>query len=192
MDNSNEITKKCKYCGMDIPADAGRCSYCGSLLEVSVDRNVFTGTPAEETPQNPETEAAGFHSGQQPENSANNGFQPGAAPQFNAGGVPNQGGNYRQDYRQQYKQPDYDNYNRKPLSNGLKVFLTVIFTLIPGLGQLAGIIAAIVFMNAHDDADRKSFGVALLVASVSMFVLTCIGCFGASLLYSVNQNAFYR
>ncbi len=66
--------------------------------------------------------------------------------------------------------------DKEPLSNGLKVLLTVLFTILPGIGQLAGIITAIVFMNA-EDKDRKSFGVALLVACLVMFVLACIGCF---------------
>jgi hypothetical protein len=63
----------------------------------------------------------------------------------------------------------------------LKVFLTVLFTVLPGIGQLAGIITAIVFMSSEGDSDRRSFGVALLVASLIMFVLACIGCFVASL-----------
>jgi hypothetical protein len=47
-----------------------------------------------------------------------------------------------------------------------------------------GIIAAIVFMNSEGDKDRKSFGVALLVASLAMFVLACIGCFVVLIIYS--------
>lgn len=83
----------------------------------------------------------------------------------------------------------YKEYQRQPLGNGLKVFLTLVFALIPGLGQLAGIITAIVFMNTDDDPDRKSFGVAILVASLIMFVLACIGCFiGAIAFSSVSQS----
>ncbi len=85
---------------------------------------------------------------------------------------------------QDYQRPYYQNrpqqgprYDRPALSNGLKVFLTVLFTLLPGIGQLAGIITAIVFMSSEGDSDRRSFGVALLVACIIMFVLACIGCF---------------
>jgi len=74
------------------------------------------------------------------------------------------------------------------LSNGMKVLLTVIFTIIPGFGQLAGIITAIIFMNSEDDEDKKSFGVAILVASLIMFVLACIGCFIAILAASSMRN----
>jgi hypothetical protein len=80
---------------------------------------------------------------------------------------------------------NYDGGIKAPLSNGMKVFLTVLFTLLPGIGQLAGIIAAIVFMNSDGDSDRKSFGVALLVASLVMFVISCIGCF---ILIALSAN----
>lgn len=87
--------------------------------------------------------------------------------------------------------PDgYREYRKPPLGNGMKVFLTILFTMIPGLGQLAGIITAIVFMNADDDADRKSFGVAILVASLIMFVISCLGCFIAAVSLSTFQNGF--
>ncbi len=89
---------------------------------------------------------------------------------------------------QDYQRPYYQNrpqqgprYDKPALSNGLKVFLTVLFTLLPGIGQLAGIITAIVFMSSEGDNDRRSFGVALLVACIIMFVLACIGCFILSL-----------
>lgn len=90
---------------------------------------------------------------------------------------------------QDYQRPYYPNrpqqlprYDKPVLSNGLKVFLTVLFTLIPGIGQLAGIITAIVFMSSDGDKDRKSFGVALLVACLILFLLSCIGCFVISLI----------
>lgn len=67
-------------------------------------------------------------------------------------------------------------YESKPLSNGYKVFLTVISTVIPGFGQLLGIISAIIFMNSDDDSDRRSFGVALLIATSIMFIFSFI-CF---------------
>ena len=100
---------------------------------------------------------------------------------------------------QDYRRPYYQNrpqqgqrYEKPALSNGLKVFLTLLFALLPGIGQLAGIITAIVFMNSEGDKDRRSFGVALLVACIIMFVLACIGCFilsiaSASLPFKYNN-----
>ncbi len=79
--------------------------------------------------------------------------------------------------------------DRSSLSNGLKVFLTILFTVIPGIGQIAGIITAIIFMGSTDQ-DRKSFGVAILVASLIMFVLSCLGCFIFSIAAS-NLPSMY-
>lgn len=93
---------------------------------------------------------------------------------------PHGDGSFRPNY-------NYSSGPKEPLSNGFKVFLTVLFTVVPGIGQLAGIIAAIIFMNSDGDSDRKSFGVALLVASLIMFVLSCIGCFIMVIAFSSNQ-----
>jgi len=87
--------------------------------------------------------------------------------------------------------PYQSSYQNRPaegspiLSNGLKVFLTILFTIIPGIGQIAGIITAIVFMGSPDQ-DKKSFGVAILVASLIMFVLSCIGCF----IFTIAASSF--
>ena len=93
-------------------------------------------------------------------------------------------GNLREQYDKEafYKYEKYKNftgsevkereYETSPLSNGLKVFLTVISTVIPGFGQLIGIITAIVFMNSEDSSDRRSFGISLLIASSIMFVFS--------------------
>lgn len=89
------------------------------------------------------------------------------------------------------RSPYQNSYNNRPaedraiLSNGLKVFLTILFTVIPGIGQIAGIITAIIFMGSTDQ-DRKSFGVAILVASLIMFVVSCLGCF----IFSIAASNF--
>lgn len=88
--------------------------------------------------------------------------------------------------RQQQQPPIYrSNSGRSPLSNGLKVFLTLLFAFLPGIGQIAGIITAIVFMSSDGDEDRRSFGVALLVANIAIFILSCLGCF---LLYTIGES----
>lgn len=89
-------------------------------------------------------------------------------------------------YPRQQQPPVYRSTgSRKPMSNGLKVFLTMLFALLPGIGQIAGVITAIVFMNTDGDEDRRSFGVALLIAMLVMFVLSCIGCF---VFYSIGER----
>lgn len=67
--------------------------------------------------------------------------------------------------------------NRKPsISNAMKVFCTSACTIVPGLGQLIGIIIAIVCMNSEGDTDKRSFGLALLVNCIIVFVFMCIAC----------------
>lgn len=118
--------------------------------------------------------------------------QYGPTPPYGMGQGPGYG--QRQDYgprpyyprQQQPQSPVYrNNGDRPPLSNGLKVFLTMLFTWLPFIGQIAGIITAIVFMSTDGDEDRRSFGVALLVATLVVFVLMCLGCF---LLYSIGES----
>lgn len=96
---------------------------------------------------------------------------------YQAGAVNNSlGSNPHTGYTYGLRNDDIDP-GCKPLSNGTKVFLTSISTVL-WIGQLVGIIAAIIYMNSEYDADRKSFGVALMVASLIFFVVeSCLGCF---------------
>ncbi|MEN6315386.1 MAG: hypothetical protein ABFD25_14215 [Clostridiaceae bacterium] len=208
----NNAQKKCGFCGESIPVRAGRCPYCGSLLEVT-----FDSTPNQDADKSPGIpdgvkpgDAGQVQYGQDaqvnqdvlpPQDNANqyanNESNESSMPQDGVGKQPEQksgmqgsnGANYNNRYM-----PD-QNFSNKyaytPLSNGLKVFLTALFILIPGIGQLAGIITAIVFMNSEGDSDRKSFGVALLVLSLIMFVFACIGCFVIAIYASsINQYSF--
>lgn len=199
MTSDNKEQKKCGFCGETIPVGAGRCPYCGSILEVTFDHNDSI-TPAQNTAVNT-AEGAKPDDGEQArveqnaEVNVNTSESQDAVKQQEAVGLnsalPHRDGFEQQSDVQGRVQGGNRPYNnggyvpgrragneiRSPLSNGMKVFLTVLFTLIPGIGQLAGIITAIVFMNTEGDSDRKSFGVALLVASLIMFVFACIGCF---------------
>jgi len=67
----------------------------------------------------------------------------------------------------------YDVNNK--LSNGMKVFLSMIAT-IPLVGQLVGIIMGIVFMNSENDPDRRAFGKALLIGTLVIFFVSCLCC----------------
>ena len=67
--------------------------------------------------------------------------------------------------------------NRKgkdsPIRNGKKVFLSIICAILPRVGQIAGIIAGLIFMySVHDDS--RSFGKALITASIVMFIISCM------------------
>jgi len=69
-----------------------------------------------------------------------------------------------------------------PMGNGFKVFLVTVSNLLPGIGQLIGVIAGIVFMNAGEDKDRQSFGKAILISSVIVFLIMMI-LFGLLAIY---------
>ncbi|HPD01496.1 MAG TPA: hypothetical protein PLA01_09140 [Acetivibrio sp.] len=60
------------------------------------------------------------------------------------------------------------------MGNGVKVFLVTLSNLLPGIGQLIGVIAGIVFMNAEEDKDKKSFGRAILISSMVVFLIMMI------------------
>lgn len=60
------------------------------------------------------------------------------------------------------------------ISNNRKVLLAVICSIVPGFGQSFCLILSLGFMNSEENEDRKSFGNALFVASLVMFVITCI------------------
>lgn len=183
----NNSLKKCMFCGESIPSGAGRCAYCGSILEVTVTQ--FDQPDETQTEmihqENVETQHISENQGDaKPENTDT------------AQGQGTESHTQQQPYRpiqgnvgpnRYYNQPTGDGNS---LSNGMKVFLTILFTVIPGIGQVAGIITAIVFMSSADK-DRKSFGVAILVSSLIIFVLSCIGCFIISIAASQSFPSMY-
>jgi hypothetical protein len=182
--------KICSFCGESIPRSANRCPYCASILEVTVDDEFFsfdheqdqnTAKSNDVPPGTGETRYGDPDSGQ----AWQSGYGTGSDQQGQTGGqtgYQNQGPGTGRPYRPGYEQPVMYNSGKTPLGNGMKVFLTLVFALLPGIGQLAGIITAIAFMSSSDDRDRRSFGSALLVANIIMFVLMCLGCFVLMLL----------
>ncbi len=139
--------------------------------------------------------------GPQSNNRNNNGPQAGYLPYYGYGQQPG----YPQPGSQQgYNQQPVNGYNgyhtaynpgqgsipAGRLSNGMKVLLTTLFIIIPGIGQLAGIITAIIMMNNDENADTKSFGVALLVVSLVMFVLSGLFFLILILALAISQQNF--
>ena len=199
--------KKCMFCGESIPSGAARCAYCGSILEVTATQFDQPDETQTETIHHDQdiVETQYENDTQADVNSGNTGTPQGQVSekdtQWNGNPIPQENGSYiqPQPYRpiQGNSGPNYQNrYQNQQdgdgasLSNGMKVFLTILFTVIPGIGQVAGIITAIVFMSSTQK-DRKSFGVAILVASLIMFVLSCIGCFVFSIAVSQSFPSMY-
>jgi len=204
--------KKCDFCGENIPFEAGRCPYCGSILEatfnngseIEPNHSAYDAVNGDKIDQSAEPQPGSANERVYDADQANTDSQGAGEPQANAdrgaGAMPQQNGWQTppygpsngwqpQPYRPVTGSPNNVN-GMSPLSNGMKVFLTVLFTLIPGIGQIAGIITAIVFMNSTDQ-DRKSFGVAILVASLIFFALSCIGCFILSIAASNALPSIY-
>jgi hypothetical protein len=152
--------KKCDYCNEDIPADMRRCPYCGSLLR-DVEPEGKTHEPPDYAADNIESAAAGAENIFQNVSVSVSGSEPVAGMADMHGKMISQG-------------TLVSKAAKNRISNGMKVFITIICTVIPGLGQLAGVIAAIVFMNDQEDADARSFGTALLISSVFFFIITCM------------------
>lgn len=195
--------KVCGFCGESIPAGAGRCPYCGSILEVEINNNYNisgnNGLPNNTNEPLNGNEHANY--GQNTDSSDKNTYdgnaQTGGQQSYNeADGQRPQQRVYVSSVQNNkyvpYSQSRTNYTSRKQLSNGIKVLLTAIAAAIPGIGQLVGVIAAIVFMNAEDDSDRKSFGLALLIASLIFFIFACIGCFVLAMIGSSAQGDLSR
>lgn len=176
MDNLDTERKKCGYCGEEIQAFSRRCPFCGSIQEKpDASKNaVLSGSAAEapyvesgiDTPD-PDTQSAiklpSYEGNEQ------------ICEEKRNSGIPEKG--FSTEMRPEHSREGFNStaYGAvRPLSNRFKVSLTVIASIIPGIGQLVGIIAAIAFINEADDPDRYSFGRSLLTASIIVFVLSCI------------------
>lgn len=60
------------------------------------------------------------------------------------------------------------------MSNWIKVILSALSVFIPGIGQIVGIIIGLVFVSDDINADKRSYGAALLTVSIIVFVITVI------------------
>jgi len=191
------------FCGEEIASDAGRCPFCSSILDVRVDNL----QPGEGAPSSFDYPSASPEPAEPSQNPPDTGgeegeimTQPGeetvqacsredepVKPEYGQNPVQMPPAVSSENALHPGSQGAPAAISRKPLSNGIKVLITVLCTLVPGIGQLAGVIAAIIFMNSDGDSDRKSFGLALLVASLALFVLSCISCFIILVAFSVNN-----
>lgn len=171
-------TKKCNFCGEDIDEGLRRCPYCGSLAKSkpyqgsgpAVDQAKYEGSGqnsriASTFVVSPEGEVYKSEA-------ADRGCSSDIHADENSKDVKNIGSFYTKEAVDPIHRTE-TNLRKEALSNGFKVFLTAFCTAIPGLGQLIGIIAAIMFMNS-DNEDKSSFGTALLTASLVVFFISCI------------------
>ncbi len=69
--------------------------------------------------------------------------------------------------------------NNKPLNNNFmsnwaKVIISALAVIIPGIGQIVGIILGLVFVSSDNNADKRSYGAALITVSVVVFILSAL------------------
>lgn len=179
MDSMANTNKICNFCGEEISGEARRCPYCGSLVNIKIEEvNVDYSTNVQDCTHIENENDAAFstddlnplHDESDNEDTAYEADQ-NDVMDIEACEVEECSQPVKENiFPSASKSSSYE--TSKPLSNGMKVFLTIISTVIPGVGQLIGVIVAIIFMNSHEDKDRRSFGVALLVASLVFFVLS--------------------
>lgn len=151
--------KKCEYCGEEIHINSKRCSFCGSIVK---------GTPQKEEVEIPPILLEAV-------DGSNEGI---GASDLKKETAETEAVNYSNNRQNNFKGLQ----NTQPLSNALKVFLSTI-SVIPGIGQIIGIIAAILYMSSDEqDIDRKSFGKALLIACLVLFVIWGMCCIAVGVI----------
>ena len=184
---TNSMTKKCNFCREDIPVDLTRCPYCGSLLEIS-SYNEDNTIDIDETPSHKDSmEEKIGHEGSlltsdnmdssraqeeiQTEIQTEYQTEPQRESQTNA--------NITEDFsctEANQRIACEKNTAESDLGEWGKLIISAISVLIPGIGQIIGVIAAIHFMNSEDKV-RKSFGLNLMIASITIFILFLVGFF---------------
>lgn len=154
----------CNYCGEEIHTGSRRCPYCGSLLKVEFGEFPVSFPPAQTVAAVPDTRETG---------EMQQGDMPAQAHDSATENMKTQVQVSQAVFGPARPLPDAEKGDTAPLSNSKKVWLVVITTLIPGLGQLIGVIASVLYLNSLEE-DRRTFGSSLLVASIVVFFLQLV------------------
>ncbi len=173
-------TKRCSYCGEEIAFDDRRCPYCCSLLnDNQFDTSSFYGNDFVQPYYN------GWYP---PADNVYNSNQYNQVPPIEPSPIAPQP---EMTQNQVFITPEMQGWNNiqsQPIQNNsvntnpeenafttrFKVFLTAACSVVPGLGQLAGIIISIILLNSEDSEDKRKFGASLMLASVVTFAFQCI------------------
>lgn len=167
----NVNSKRCRTCNEFSPAEYEKCQYCGSILiDISDNSNnegeteITEGNNIEAEPELSETLPYNNINEYLDENSEKN------ENEINNDQIQfNSIFGFKTSESIPAEKP-----KSKNITNGRKVFLTIICSIVPGFGQLFCLILSLNYMNSDDDEDKKSFGHALFIAALVLFVITCI------------------
>ncbi|TYQ12938.1 UNVERIFIED_CONTAM: hypothetical protein Cloal_3979 [Acetivibrio alkalicellulosi] len=187
MDNINSDKKICSFCGEEVSIDYKRCPYCGSLAQLE-NGNKYENIEDTRNIQ-PRNEGEYIIKSSIDEN----GIERIHNSNVLIEGTKEDDSVFKEQNAEKLQNNEIikkdstkkivshknsmskEQTHKGSLSNIKKVFLTAICTLIPGIGQLAGVIVAIIYMNIEDDSDRNTFGFALLISSLTTFIIVGIG-----------------
>lgn len=174
--NQDEKKFVCPFCGYEMKKSSKRCENCASILDISVEnkdsddllledeteKNILKDTPIVNQEEKSSLEEPSFESEQKESNEV------------------------KQPLNYQPIKPKYTSNllvppAPRPLTNAIKVLLTTACVIIPIIGQFVGLIISIIYMNSDEELkdceDRRSFGLALLIACVIAFLIACFGGF---------------
>lgn len=152
--------KRCTYCNEEIPENMVRCPYCCSILSwgsvpSSAPSDVEAKHREEPGRQMAKEEEAGMRMTKVKVNKP-------ARTQDIEGG------------KQIFRKPPAEGLQSiKRLTNGQKVFLTVVTVMFPIIGQIIGILFSIIVLAYIKEPDQQSFASALLAAGIIVFMLSC-------------------
>ena len=176
LSSQDEKSFVCPFCGYEMERKSKRCENCASILDMSEENNDSDNFLVEDEPEKAVSEDTPTVNQKEELNIENTHFE----SESNESNVEKQPLNY-QTFNTEYTSNILLPPARRPLTNADKVLLTTVFVMIPVIGQFIGLIRAIMFMNSGEELkdceDRRSFGLALLLACVIAFVITCFSGF---------------
>lgn len=77
----------------------------------------------------------------------------------------------------------------KQINNWTKVILTAVACILPGIGQIIGVIVGLILLSSDTDSDKRSFGAALLTISLIAFVIMSI--FWFTIFLALGPEFYY-
>lgn len=169
---------KCKYCNEPVGKYEARCKYCASLLDWEEAQSEQASS--KESPEDSinDAESNGLVRGQDfvlvdytspvGDKSINQNDEPYETNEVHKITDDNLRNKYSSHENIFVKNRTFIS-RKKPLSNTAKVWIAVICSIFPFVGQISGIIISINYINSND-ADRRAYGSALLIPNMIIFV----------------------
>lgn len=187
MENQNDNKVKCPFCGYEMEKGTKRCENCASIIGKE-SNNPFDVSENIDNHDNLNFENS--ETSEELNGKVDIKFEDQTIYKVNEGAKAEQNQQKYTPYENVYKMNNLIQPAPKALTNGIKVALTALCVLVPIFGQFLGLILSIVFMNSDDELkecdDRRSFGLALLIACVIAFIVSVF--WGFVILVAVSRT----